>query len=351
MKKIIIALFLSLAVFLNLSNIAFAISNRHILKNILSQKAIGYKELAVINYLVNNNVRFTVKDLRRLLRNYGGKTMATLKAANKAASSLTALMATGKKINYNVSNNAQYCSDYQYFLDNGKILKKKLSYPICDNTYKTSAIYGVRIKTYLYVGKVYHEKALAKLVYKILKKYKNVYKDINKQGRHYQTALYIAASEDMPHTVYILLTDKDIKPTVTSIPKEFTNQEKWYYIVKSLRSNGEIEEETSSNTQGYQTYVYPIENFGRAFTIKQWNTFDLAVEKKLLGITENMTWCSGKGFSILYGEVCGYHMSFNSDSNVIPFKYRLQSIDSTTFFLGTHPAQAEKMNPYKKYKP
>lgn len=64
------------------------------------------------------------------------------------------------------------------------------------------------------------DKKLALLVEKILKTYPNVYKNINGQGRRYRTALYIAASRGFVRTVYILLTDKNINPGISSLTRK-----------------------------------------------------------------------------------------------------------------------------------
>ena len=128
------------------------------IQSILQKKIINYSDIKIINKLVNEHAPFSVADLRRLIRDYRG---------NK-----------GKYISGHTNYN-------HHFL------------PVSAN--------------------IERERALAYIVYKILKNYPNVYNNINNQGRHYQTALFIACRLHLNKVILALLKDKKINTQITSL--------------------------------------------------------------------------------------------------------------------------------------
>lgn len=209
MKKISILIALILV-------LAFTVSANAVSVNKIVSKPVLVGELKVLSYLVfTKNKHFSMHDLRELLRNYRGdpsiifliRQMGSMKGGNRG------------------------CIYYQYLLKNNKIVKQKTG-PICkvyfDDYFSTSEHDGhfSILKHYIHRTSIYHEKALANFVKRLLT-LNNIYDNINSQGQHYETALYTAIAKREYRTALVLLTDKNINPNITCLTKSKIRR-KWY---------------------------------------------------------------------------------------------------------------------------
>jgi len=205
MKRLFSFIFLSLLLVLTTANGASAMSDSAMLQKVID-RPIYYQEFKTINYLIfKKNVNFTVKDLRELLRNWVGKSATAKQKIN------TNILITGT-VQKNKVKKSKHCVYNQYILQNNKIIKERLGRRYCParGVMRKRSFWGkfYPVYSHLYVKRPAHLKKFALLVNKILKKYPSVYKNINSQGRHYQTALYIASARGMTYVVYFLLKDK-----------------------------------------------------------------------------------------------------------------------------------------------
>ena len=125
---------------------------------ILQKKTISYADIKIINKLVGEHAAFNIADLRRLIRDYRG-------------------------------NKGKYIPGHTNY--------KNHFLPVSADIERIGA--------------------LAYVVNKILKNYKNVYDNINAQGQHYQTALFIACRLHETRIINALLKDKKINIHITSL--------------------------------------------------------------------------------------------------------------------------------------
>lgn len=162
MKKIILSIFILSIIPLIMSGCAATSgnikSNNPEMSAILHRKIISFSDIKIINKLIDKHVSFTVADLRVLIRDYRGN------------------------VRKSVSNNTNL--NHHFLPINAKIKRVRF---------------------------------LAQVVSKILKNYQNVYNNINAQGRHYQTALFIACRLGERPVINALLKDKKINVHITSL--------------------------------------------------------------------------------------------------------------------------------------
>lgn len=252
--------------------------------NKITSKPITLQELKTLDYLVfTQHSHFTTKNLRGLLRNYVGSNAEINTASAGGFNQIGSTIKTANKIN------KKYCSKYQYLLVSGKVVKEKIN-EICPERATMrkrgfSAWYNAY--SYNYVNKPKHGKKLAMFVYKVLKAYPSIYNNINAQGRHYQTALYIASARSEAHVVYLLLTDKYINPAITTISDGHVSLYGTYdYQMLPYMDNKEVFEQSMCSKRQVINYftnstnqVYPAQVFLR--NIANPTPFDLAIKHKL----------------------------------------------------------------------
>ena len=280
MKKLIIFTFLIFAfVFAGKANASGIVVGK------ITSKPVTPQELKTLGYLVfTRHDNFTVKDLRGLLRNYVGSNAKVNTVSSGGFNSIGSAIKTKSKID------KKHCSNYQYLLVSGKVVKEKID-EICPEraSMRKRGFWGwYNAYSYNYVNKPAYGKKLAMFVYKILKAFPDIWKNINAQGRHYQTALYIASARSEAHVVFLLLTDKYINPTITSISSgdinlSYGNRD---YQMTPYMDNKEIFENSMCSKRQVVHYfinstdqVYPAQVFLR--NVKNPTPFDLAIKKKL----------------------------------------------------------------------
>jgi hypothetical protein len=176
--------------------LGFTVSANAVSINKIVSKPVLSKELKVLSYLIfTKHKNFSMHDLRELLRNYrGGRSIDLL---------ISEMI--NKKLAKKLIKNPK-CIDYQFVLKNNKIVKEK-----------TDMICNFLLGEYLSRSHIYHQKVLGNFVQKLLILNNNIYNNINSQGRHLETALYIAAVRREIMVVKALLTDKNVNPRITSI--------------------------------------------------------------------------------------------------------------------------------------
>ena len=177
-----------------------------------------------------------------------------------------------------------------------------------------------------------HEKRLALFVGKLLKKYKKLDLTVNKQGRHYQTAVYIATARQMPHVVYMMLKSGWVNPAITSLTKNGTYS---YEYIEEYYTYGKraIETKTSQMPNGHAAYPVQVYNASGNSTISS------TVYRLLREMTMYALWCSGKT-----GNECWDFVIFpSSTSNEFKAFFPRRGMGPL------HPTP--NTNPYKKYKP
>ncbi|RZV40271.1 MAG: hypothetical protein EVJ48_01895 [Candidatus Acidulodesulfobacterium acidiphilum] len=202
MKKI--SIFVALILILGFTVSANAVSvNKIVSKPVLSG------ELKVLSYLVfTKHKHFSMHDLRELLRNYRGS---------------PSIMFLIRQMNFVKGGKYQKpgegCIYYQYLFKNNKIVKQKTEQPICKiYFYRYQGFYSGPIDNFIPVSMVYHGRALANFVKRLLT-LNNIYNNINSQGQHYETALYTAVVKTEYRTALVLLTDKNINPNITCLSR------------------------------------------------------------------------------------------------------------------------------------
>lgn len=175
---------------------------------------ISYNDLAVINHMIKKHKRFSEADLRNLLRNYTGFSIGRRIKSN-TMNTLTNLMTGGNSPH-------TICAKYIYFMQNDKIMKKKITpQPICYSFYKETIVAN-NSNNYRYAHLIHthvkHSKALAITVYKALMAYPNLINNINAQGRHWQNALWITADRGFTHALFVILKyAPKVNPNITGI--------------------------------------------------------------------------------------------------------------------------------------
>jgi hypothetical protein len=342
MKKIIVLLFFAIIALTAVK--ANALTNEQILSKIVS-KPIGYRELKTINYLINNRVNFTVKDLRGLLRNFIGFNK-TVSVTDSGLGNLLSVKKESKKIR-------KHCATLQYSLVNGKIINTNIIRycPVRATTRERNFWGFYTAYSYMFVNKPRHEKKLALLVEKILKTYPSVYKNINRQGRHYQTVTYIAAARGMSHVLYFLLNDKNINPGISTISQgSYLIQQSFdgnraasfypYTDNYILDNTGSCYNPNNANIDKYyvlnSNQVFPIQVFLR--NIRTPSVFDKEIQKKLLGMTKYL----------LYN--IWYRIGASISKNRVAFYFHRPSghVYSKKII---HELCHNYSNPFQKYKP
>lgn len=278
MKKLILVLFLSIIVFA-------ANSYAENVNQILS-KPVNYSAFLKLKKLVKENAPFTVKDLRELLRNFTGYGSV----GNAGAGGFNAIggkMQANETTAYNAGN-------------------------------------------YLGRNNFLHEKQLALFVGGLLKKYKRLDLTVNKQGRHYQTAVYIAAARQMPHVVYMMLKSGWVNPAITSLAKSGLHQEE---LIREYYTKGGIETKTEYFPMA--TAAYPVQ----IYNIDRDSVISITVYYLLRGMSMYALWCTGKR-----GNECWDFVTFPSyTSNEFKAFFPRRGMGPL------HPTP--NTNPYKKYKP
>ena len=281
MKKLILVLFLSITI--------FAANSYAESVNQIVSKPVNYSAFLKLKKLVKENTPFTVKDLRELLRNFNGYGSV----GNAGAGGFNTI---GGKMQAN----------------------------------ETTAYSG---GNYLVRNNFLHEKRLALFVGKLLKKYKKLDLTVNKQGRHYQTAVYIAAARQMPHVVYMMLKSGWVNPAITSLTKNGTYS---YEDIEEYYPYGKryIETKTSQMPNGHAAYPVQVYNADGNSTISS------TVYRLLREMTMYALWCSG----IERGYECWDYVTFpSSTSNEFKVIFPRKGMGPL------HPTP--NTNPYKKYKP
>ena len=181
--------------------LAFTVSANAVSINKIVSKPVLVGELKVLSYLVfTKHKHFSMHDLRELLRNYRGNPPIVFLIRQMRGN-----------YNYYPAKDSR-CIYYQYLLKNNKIVKQKTE-PVCKNYFSL-----LNPKHYIHRTSIYHEKALANFVKRLLT-LNNIYNNINSQGQHYETALYIAVAKAEYRIALVLLTDKDINPNITCLSK------------------------------------------------------------------------------------------------------------------------------------
>jgi hypothetical protein len=285
MKKLILVLFLSIIVFA-------ANSYAENVNQILS-KPVNYSAFLKLKKLVKENAPFTVKDLRELLRNFNGYGSV----GNAGAGGFNAIggkMQANETTAYNAGN-------------------------------------------YLGRNNFLHEKQLALFVGGLLKKYKRLDLTVNKQGRHYQTAVYIAAARQMPHVVYMMIKSGWVNPAITSLTKNGTY------------SYEDIEEYYTSGGGAVETKTFQMPNGHAAYPVQVYNVdlnsvMSAAVYRLLRGMSMYALWCPAITTSYGIGGECWDSVRFPSGGGN-EFKVFLPRRG----FPPLNPTP--NANPYKKYKP
>ena len=206
MKKISILIALILI-------LAFTVSANAVSVNKIVSKPVLVGELKVLSYLVfTKHKNFSMHDLRELLRNYRGDP------------SIAFLI---RQMNWNSLIGEKHklpgikCTHYQYLLKNNKIVKQKAE--LCKFYFskyspRTKEYYHRFVYGFIQRPLIFHERALSNFVKKLLT-LNNIYNNINSQGQHYETALYIAVAKMEYRTALVLLTDKNINPNITCLSR------------------------------------------------------------------------------------------------------------------------------------
>ncbi len=314
--------------------------NASIVKSIVSHP-VAFQELKTLNYLVfMQKATFTVKDLRGLLRNYAGSSAyASSSAGGGSFNSIGGSGAAAKNPN-------PHCVSYQFLLGKKGIVKEKINTLCLSRVYYGSRNwYGAWVKNYLNLSPALpkRQKALAKFVYKVLKTFPSVSQNINKQGRHYQTSLYIAAARGESYVVYDLLNDCNINPAITSysVGNVASNSEggalpylnNYQYIWTSyFHKSGPAYAEYKYYTWTTNN-VYPIMVYSR--NVPKPSAFDVALRTKLKKITEYF----------LYGINGTFYTVFSRKYSQVDW---LKEKHKPAYY--KHPFNI-KRNPYLKYKP
>ena len=205
MKKISILIALILI-------LCFTVSANAVSVNKIVSKPVSVGELKVLSYLVfTKHKNFSMHDLRELLRNYRGDPSITFLIRQMTSNSLKSYKGQpGIK-----------CTHYQYLLKNNKIVKQKAE--LCKFYFYKSSLqrknYRYRYE-YGFIQRplIFHERAFANFVKRLLT-LNNIYNNINSQGQHYETALYIATAKMEYRTALVLLTDKNINPNITCLSR------------------------------------------------------------------------------------------------------------------------------------
>ena len=269
--------------------------NAETVKQIVSKKNISYQDLNKLKALVKQKAHFTVADLRKLLRNYAG---------NSIFSGAAAFTTIGK------------------------------------TTVKVKKIQGNYDSGFIRRGNFEREKSLALLVSDVLKTYPYIYKNINKQGNHYETALYIAAARQMPHVLYYLLNDGYINPAITSISNHKIFFQRWY---KMRYGAGDI---------SYRPWPFPASNTAfpyQVYDVNKNKALSVYVNKKLRKMTEYLLYCRHYvSNGIDTGECFKYSVFQNKKMLYVYFP----SVSSYPKYIPVPPFKpTAASNPYKKWKP
>ena len=291
MKK----LFMLALFFLTITFLALNV-NAETVKQIVSKKNISYQDLNKLNALVKQKAHFTVADLRKLLRNYVGD---------------------------NLSSGAD---DFN---------------SIGKTTTKIKKIQGNWNNSYIRRGSFAKEKSLALLVSDILKTYPYIYKNINKQGNHYETALYIAAARQMPHVLYILLNDGYINPAITSISNHKIFLQQW----KKERLSTQNNEATTTMFFSASNTSFPYQ----AYNVNKNKALSVYVNKKLLKMTEYLLYCRHYVSNGIDTGECFKYSIFQNKNMLYVYFPAVSSYPNYIPFPPFKPTAAN--NPYKKWKP
>lgn len=289
MKKLIFAV-----LFLAFTLVTFKTASAVTVSQIVSKKSITLNDLKILNRLVDSKAHFTVADLRKLLRHYTG-------TASGLNSSFNSIGKTTIKIKKPQGNyNSNYLERYGYA--NGK--------------------------------------KLAFFVEKVLKTYPNVYKNINEQGEHYQTVIYIAAARQMTHVLFFLLNDGYINPAITSLSNEKIFFQTWY-------------KERDDKT-GYEIIPWHMGAKNAAFPYQVYqenknNILSAYINKKLRKMTEYLLWCKTYVSSGIDSGECFKYSKFAGKNSLDVYFPEVGPYPKYIPYYPYKPTAA--MNPYKKWKP